>query len=130
MSDSQLNFIEGVWLTGLKDAHVEISVDENGKAQGVIVWMERDKEEDGGPRIDKLNPEKSLRERPLEGMNILSDFNYKGKGVWEEGTVYDPDSGKTYSGSIQSSGPNVLKMRGYVGIKLFGRTELWTRIND
>ncbi|MBD0401160.1 MULTISPECIES: DUF2147 domain-containing protein [unclassified Flammeovirga] len=130
MTDSQQNFIEGVWLTGLKDAHVAIEVDDNGKAQGRIVWMERDKEEDGGPRIDKLNPDSSLRERLLEDMYILIDFEYKGNGTWENGSVYDPDSGKTYSGSIQSTGPNVLKMRGYVGIKLFGRTELWTRVND
>ncbi|MBB6461637.1 DUF2147 domain-containing protein [Flammeovirga kamogawensis] len=129
MSDNQIHQIEGVWLTGLKDAHVEISIDDNGKAQGSIVWMERDKEEDGGPRIDKLNPDASLRERFLDGMIMLSDFDYKGKGQWEDGSVYDPDSGKTYSGSIQNSGPNVLKMRGYVGIKLFGRTELWTRVS-
>lgn len=128
MSDSQLNFIEGVWLTGLKDAHVEIEIDGSGKAQGKIVWMERDTEEDGEPRIDKLNPDSSLRERLLENMLILIDFEYKGNGEWEKGEVYDPDSGKTYSGSIQSTGPNVLKMRGYVGIKLFGRTELWTRV--
>ncbi|MBB3699122.1 DUF2147 domain-containing protein [Flammeovirga yaeyamensis] len=127
MSDNQQKNIEGVWLTGLKDAKVEISIDDTGKAQGKIVWMLRDKEEDGGPRIDKLNPDTSKREVLLENMIILSNFEYKGKGTWEDGEVYDPDSGKTYSGSIQSAGPNVLKMRGYVGIKLFGRTELWMR---
>ncbi|OHX65996.1 DUF2147 domain-containing protein [Flammeovirga pacifica] len=127
MSDNQIKNIEGIWMTGLKDAKVEITIDDTGKAQGRIVWMLRDKEEDGGPRIDKLNPDSSKREVLLENMIMLSDFQYKGNGVWEDGEVYDPDSGKTYSGSIQNAGPNVLKMRGYVGIKLFGRTELWMR---
>ncbi|NLR94237.1 MULTISPECIES: DUF2147 domain-containing protein [Flammeovirga] len=127
MSDLQQKNIEGIWLTGLEDAHVEISI-EGDVAVGKIVWMLRDKEEDGGPRIDKLNPDASKREVLLENMNILTGFKYKGKGTWEDGEVYDPDSGKTYSGSITSAGPNVLKMRGYVGIKLFGRTEVWKRV--
>ena len=48
-------------------------------------------------------------------------------GKWVGGWAYDPDGGSTYSGQMELADPNTLKLRGYVGIPLFGRTETWTR---
>lgn len=47
-------------------------------------------------------------------------------GHAEGGTLYDPKSGKTYRGEMTASG-NALALRGYIGLKVFGRTETWTR---
>ncbi len=61
------------------------------------------------------------------GMVIVRKFHPEGDD-WVDGTVVDPENGKEYKGKIWSVGKDSLKMRGYVGISLLGRTETWTRI--
>ena len=61
------------------------------------------------------------------GMVLMRDFHPDGDD-WVEGTVVDPENGKEYKGKIWAVGNNTLKMRGYVGISLLGRTESWVRI--
>lgn len=129
MADSKESVIQGHWLTANKDAHIEIWK-EGELFFGKIIWLLVTHEEDGTIRKDKFNPKKELRDREIMGMKILNDFAYKGNGVWEGGTVYDPDSGNTYSGSIALNGPDMLKLRGFVGISLFGRTEYWNRVEE
>ena len=76
-------------------------------------------------QVDGLNPNAALRNRPLCGLEIGSGFKPVDAGRAEDGKLYDPKSGKTYSGSIQRDGDK-LALRGYVGLKVFGRTEIWT----
>jgi uncharacterized protein (DUF2147 family) len=61
------------------------------------------------------------------GMVIVRNFIPVGDD-WVDGTVVDPENGKEYKGKIWTVGKDSLKMRGYVGISLLGRTETWTRI--
>ena len=129
MTDEKESIIEGTWLTAKEDAHIEISK-VGDTYQGKIVWLERTHEDDGSIRKDHLNPKKELQNHEIMGMAILNDFKYKGKGNWEGGTVYDPDSGKTYSGNISLNGHDMLKLRGFVGISLLGRTEYWNRVDE
>ena len=77
--------------------------------------------------FDDRNPDPALRSRPLDGLAIMTGFEYAGDGRWQNGTVYDPNSGKTYKCSITLIDDNTLKLRGYIGIALFGRSETWTR---
>ena len=60
----------------------------------------------------------------------LSGFRYDVDGRWVDGRIYDPNSGNTYKGTIQQVDANTLKLRGYIGISLFGRTEKWTRDDE
>ena len=76
---------------------------------------------------DKNNPDKAKRSNKLAGTEIVKDFTYSGNNVWKKGTVYDPESGKTYSGKITLNKDGSLGMRGFVGISAFGRTTVWTR---
>jgi uncharacterized protein (DUF2147 family) len=57
----------------------------------------------------------------------LSGFKFAGDNLWEDGTIYDPENGKTYRCKITLESPNRLNVRGFVGISLFGRTTVWTR---
>jgi uncharacterized protein (DUF2147 family) len=59
---------------------------------------------------------------------LLRDFRYDGDNVWTDGTIYDPESGNDYSCKITMEKPTHLQVRGYIGISLFGRTEVWTRV--
>jgi uncharacterized protein (DUF2147 family) len=81
---------------------------------------------DAPSRVDGKNPNAALRTRPLCGLQVGSNFHLTNPGHAEGGQLYDPQSGKTYSGSMTRDG-NQLKLRGYIGISLFGRTETWTR---
>ena len=62
------------------------------------------------------------------GLEIGRGFRLTDPAHAEDGTLYDPKSGKTYHGVMESAGDK-LKLRGYVGIKALGRTEVWTREN-
>ena len=73
------------------------------------------------------NPDEALRDRPILGLQIMSDFEYDGNDKWKKGTIYAPDDGKTYKSKMSLS-EDVLKVRGYIGISMLGRTEEWTRV--
>lgn len=80
-------------------------------------------------RVDADNPNPALRGRSLCGLRIGTDFELESPSKAQGGKLYDPESGKTYSGSMTREGDK-LKLRGYVGIPLFGRTETWNRAPD
>jgi uncharacterized protein (DUF2147 family) len=112
--------ITGEWLTAPKDAKILIYKQGN-KFFGKINWGK------ASGRKDDKNPDASLRSRDLLGTVILKDFVFNGKDKWEDGTIYDPNNGKTYSCNIKLKDDKTLEVRGYVGISLLGRTEIWTR---
>jgi uncharacterized protein (DUF2147 family) len=116
--------IKGKWLTGEKEAQIEI-FEEGNKYHGKIVWL-IEPEENGVAKVDENNPDKSKRNRPIKGLKILRNFEYD-NGKWAEGTIYDPQSGKTYSCNIKMKNDNTLEVRGFIGISLIGRTDVWTR---
>ncbi|MHB1178323.1 MAG: DUF2147 domain-containing protein, partial [Daejeonella sp.] len=66
--------------------------------------------------------------RALIGIEMLKGFSYVEEGVWEGGTIYDPKTGKTYSCKISLMNKDKINVRGYVGISLLGRTEIWSRV--
>ncbi len=113
------NAIVGNWLTTDKDAKIEI-FKEGNEYFGKVVWLQEPLE-DGKPKVDKKN------NRPLMGMRLLNNFQYN-NGVWEDGTIYDPKNGKTYSCTIKKKVNSTLEVRGYVGISLIGRTVEWSRV--
>jgi uncharacterized protein (DUF2147 family) len=53
-----------------------------------------------------------------------------GGGVWSGGTIYDPDTGNTYRCKLTLRSPDVIDLRGYIGISLFGRTSRWIRARE
>lgn len=75
---------------------------------------------------DVNNKDTAQRGRTLKGLTMLSGFK-QGDGVWEDGNVYNPNDGRTYSGKITPVDANTLKLRGCVFVPLC-KTETWTRI--
>lgn len=80
-------------------------------------------------RVDTNNPDAALRTRPLCGLQIGQGFHGNDPNKAEGGRLYDPRSGKTYKGSMISQG-DVLLLRGYVGVSMFGRTARWSRVQE
>lgn len=79
--------------------------------------------------LDMKNPDITKRHNKLAGTLILKDLVYKGEKIWEGGTIYDPDNGKTYSCKTSIDNKSNLRIIGYLGVPLAGRTVLWKRIN-
>jgi len=120
--------IVGVWLTQGKDP-AKIQVYKSGdRYYGKIVWL-KFPEKNGKPKVDSNNPDASKQNQQIIGLVILTGFKFDGDHEWEGGKIYDPESGKTYSCNISIKDKNTIKIRGYIGISLFGRTEIWTRVN-
>lgn len=122
----QADAIVGKWYTQDKDAHVEI-FKEGEVYHGKMVWL-KEPTENGKPKVDKNNTDKAKRDRPILGMRLLSDFVHDGD-TWEDGTIYDPRNGKSYSCTIKLLDKDTMEVRGYVGIAAFGKTVEWTRVN-
>ena len=122
---STLSFaqIEGRWLTEDKSGVIEIS--KVGETfQGRVVGGEKQ-----GDGLDSKNPDPALRTRELMGLVVLKQLK-KSDEHYEGGEVYDPKSGNTYKAKAELLEDGRLKLRGYVGISLFGRNEIWTRVID
>ncbi len=83
-------------------------------------------EPDAPVRTDTNNPDAAQRTRKLCGLQIGYGFHLTDPAHADDGHLYDPKSGKTYKGAMSSDGDK-LDLRGYVGIKAFGRSEHWTR---
>jgi len=124
---SDADAIVGVWESGNGKARIKIDK-VNDKFNGRIVWLKEPNDETGKPKVDKNNPEEALRTKPLLGYNMLKGFSYVGEKTWEEGTIYDPESGSTYSCTITMTDENTLDVRGFIGVSLFGRTDVWKRV--
>lgn len=74
-----------------------------------------------GPPVDRNNPDKRLRDRPLEGLTILTGFTDAGDD-WR-GRIYDPKSGKTYKSILRREADGGLKVQGCIAF--FCRTQQW-----
>ena len=119
---------EGKWFNQEKSAHIEVYKGANGKLVGKIVWLKEPNDAAGKPKTDPENPNEKLRSRSRLGMVILSGLAATSTaGYWDGGTIYDPKSGKTYSLNMTAMPDGTLNLRGYLGISLIGKTQVWTK---
>ncbi len=118
----------GVWQPS--DGRSYVKIDKIGnKFYGRVVWLKEPNDEDGKPRLDKNNPDESLRSTPLKGYRVMKDMVYsEEEKMWLDGTIYDPKNGTTYNCKIELTDDNKIEVRGFVGTAVFGRTDVWTRL--
>lgn len=90
---------------------------------GRIIWRKE-------ARKDTKNPEPIKRDRNVVGIQFLEGFEFNQKeSIWENGRVYSIDNGNTYQGNIWLEGNGkILKMRGYIGFSILGRTATLKRV--
>ena len=73
-----------------------------------------------------INCSGERKDAPILGMNILTGLKKDGD-EWSGGKILDPKNGKEYKCYIQLLDENTLKIRGYIGFSMFGRTAIWKR---
>ena len=100
-----------------------------GKLSARIVALSEPKTAEGKEKTDIYNPDPSKRSYPIIGLVFISGFMKTSDTRWENGTVYDPKSGRTYSCIMDLQGPDKIKLRGFLGIALMGRNYFWARAN-
>lgn len=119
-ANTESDAIVGEWLSQNKDGRISI-YKQGDKFFGKIIWSKTP------GKKDVNNPDPKLKLRDIVSSVILQDFKFKGS-TWEDGKIYDPNTGKTYDCILKIKDNNKsLDIRGYVGLPMFGRTSTWTR---
>jgi uncharacterized protein (DUF2147 family) len=118
----------GVWYAEGGAAKVGIEPCDGEKLCGRVLWLRSPLDENGCPLRDRHNPDPALRGREVEGLEVLRGLRAGEDKTWTDGTIYDPASGYTYRCQLTFDGNDRLRLRGYVGVPLIGRTTTWTRV--
>lgn len=122
----ETDLIVGTWLTVDDDtkqptSHVSVSIN-NNKLDATVVKL-----------LDSPDAICSLctdyrKNQPVLGMKIISGLTRKSQNEWANGEILDPDNGKTYRVSLRLDNGKLI-VRGYIGISIFGREQVWTKLS-
>ena len=128
----QPNDIAGFWMSSQKNVIVEIYRD-SLDFKGRVVWFD-DTDDTSNPmhlRMDMQNPDKNLRTQKIIGLVVLKGltFNTRCK-CWQNGQIYDTQSGKTWNASIELENENSAKVRGFWHFEIFGRSMYFRRVRS
>jgi uncharacterized protein (DUF2147 family) len=119
---------EGRWLTEKKHGIVEVyRCGADGTLCGRLVWFQIEPGDPNKEGLDIHNPDPARRNRSLCGVVFMTGFKPAEANAWEDGTLYDPETGKTYSGTLAMQPDGMLRLRGYIGTPLLGRNTIWSR---
>jgi uncharacterized protein (DUF2147 family)/fucose 4-O-acetylase-like acetyltransferase len=121
----------GLWWA--EGGFAQVAIRECGDALcGQVVWLRHPFDEHGCELRDAENPNPAMRGRPVVGMQILRDLRASpdDPGEWSGGEIYDPGSGRTYRVALELDGPDRLRVRGYLGVRVLGRTTTWVRVGE
>lgn len=107
--------------TGAVDSVIEM-YEKNGKAYAKIIEIKDPKRQKA--ICDKCTG--SNKNKTILGLEILTGLEKDGD-EWSGGEILDPRNGKIYNCYIELVKSNKLKIRGFVGVALFGKTKYWKR---
>lgn len=125
-SDPDPSAVLGNWMAESEKIAIELYRCED-ELCGKVVWIVKPYGKDGKFKRDKRNPDPSLRHRPYCGIEVIRGLSEKDADEWRGGKFYYIKKGKTYDLDIALKDEDRLEIRGYLGIRLLGKTEIWTR---
>jgi len=119
--------VYGWWLT--TDGKAAINIAPCGtQLCGKVEWLKEPLDPNTGkPKTDIHNPDATLRPRQVCDLTMLGNFTPNADGSWGGGWIYDPASGNTYKSNMHVGDDGKLHVRGFIGVPLFGRSEIMTR---
>lgn len=130
---AQVAGVDGVWSSEDGEGYIEVAdcTSIPGAKCGSIVWIKSPLDAAGKPIRDAKNADPALQKRALCGVEVVSAMVPSADGGFAGGTVYDPEEGKTYKGSIKVEG-GALKITGYIEtpIKPLSDTDTLTRVSE
>lgn len=119
----------GLWKTiddasGKPTALIRIT-ESGGELQGKIEKLFRTPEEDQNPKCVQCSG--ARKDQPIIGMTIVSGLHKDGD-EYDGGEILDPKNGKVYKSKMSvREGGKKLEVRGYVGVPMLGRSQVWLR---
>ena len=122
--------IVGKWMSDENNLEVEV-YKEGVQFKAKVLWFDDsdDKSKPMSTRTDEKNPKAELRSRRIIGMEVLSGLKYdEDDDEWVNGTIYDSKSGKEWSSKVWINKNNLLKVRGYWLVSLFGETMTFKKV--
>lgn len=119
---AQADPVHGFWLTENQRAIVEIRPC-GATVCGRLAWMAEPNDADGKPKTD-------VADNTLCGLELIGSFMQSRPGSWSDGYIYNPRDGGRYSAWLEVKDRDRLEVHGYVGLSLFGKSQIWTRLAD
>lgn len=116
----------GFWMVESGRAIVEVEPC-GASVCGEIVWLIEPLDAAGAPKTDLNNVDETLRDRPVCGLSLIRGFKQDGPGEWSGGEIYNGEDGETYTAYLEMQSDGKLKVRGYVGVPILGKSQIWTR---
>lgn len=110
--------------TGAKESVIEIYTT-GDKIYGKIIEILKEEDKDK-TCIECTGKDK---DQPIQGLVIVRGLSKEGD-EWTGGKILDPKNGKLYKCYVTLDGDDKLKLRGYIGFSLIGRTEYWYRVEE
>jgi uncharacterized protein (DUF2147 family) len=108
--------------TGEPKSIVQIWKAEDGFYYGKIMKLFDESKKDNV--CDKCDPKDPRYNQKVVGMKIIMKMKKTGDNEYGEGTILDPNNGKVYKCKLYREGEN-LKVRGFIGVSVIGRTQTW-----
>ena len=135
-ASTDTNTLQGRWILSDGSAVIDVTPGEDDETlTGTIVGLLRHTfspidgyGSPGTPRVDINNPDASLKQRSVIGLEIMPELVANGDH-WR-GHIYDPRTGRSYRCVISMEGNDLVHIRAYVGPSLFGRSMYWQRLDS
>jgi uncharacterized protein (DUF2147 family) len=119
---------EGYWRTAGGNGIIDIArCGADDTLCGKLAWFRITPDDPNPQGLDLKNPNPAERSRLLCGITFMYGFKPAAPDQWDGGFVYDPETGNTYHAKMTLRPDGNLDLHGYIGISLFGRSEIWTR---
>ncbi len=123
VSQNDSDAIIGLWMSSENNLEVEI-FKAVGQYNARVVWIDdsNDKSRPMNERRDKNNPDEKLRNRKIIGLEVMYGLIYDPEqNEWNNGKIYDPDSGKEWNAKAWLTKDGILKVRGYWNFEFIGK---------
>jgi uncharacterized protein (DUF2147 family) len=127
-SNDKADAICGKWMSAEKNLAVEVYRNQ-GTYKAKIIYFTGGVTKDNSMETitDTKNPNPALRNRKVLGLNVLEGLTFNGSS-WENGTIYEVQSGKYWSAAAHLDNDGLLKVKGYWHVKLLGKTMTFRRM--
>ncbi|MGI9525503.1 MAG: DUF2147 domain-containing protein [Weeksellaceae bacterium] len=108
--------------TGEAKSYIQV-YEKGGELYGKVIEILTDKKDAVCSSCKGKNKNKKI-----VGMVVLEGVEKDGENKWDDGKILDPNNGKIYDVSLELVEKNKLKVRGYIGFSMLGRTQYWYRV--
>lgn len=123
------NDILGKWISTKKNVIIDV-YKTGSQFQAKVLWY-NDTDDLSRPmrsRLDIHNPDKSLRNQLILGMDVLEGLVYNSeKHRWEKGKIYDPSSGRHWSSIVYFNKQKQMEVKGYWKFEFLCQTLAFVR---